>query len=107
MTPVNISPVIWFLTGAAWLSAIILVYLAWGAKVGALTERAVIAVGIAAFGTVYSLAAYNTDYAQIIPAETVKFLVRISVVFLLLLPVWWTILYATGRLGDNGKGGEK
>lgn len=99
------GPLIWVLTITAWVSALILMRLARGSKVGALTERAVIAVGIALFGTAYSLAVVNTELIQILPSETVRDLLRIAVVVLLLLPVYWTILYFTGRLGDNGKGG--
>lgn len=92
---------IWALTIVAWLCAMFLVWIARGARVGALSERAVVAVGIAAFGTLYSLAVYNTEFGRILDNEIVRNAVRVGVSLLLLLPVVWVVLYLTGRLGGG------
>lgn len=97
---------IWILTILAWIGALFLVRKSIEANIGALTERGIVAVGIAVFGTVYSLAVYNTDVAQLLSNEVVKFYVRLGVVLLLFLPIVWACLYLTGHLGDDGNGGE-
>jgi hypothetical protein len=99
-----LTGVIWVLTAIAWLSAVILLALARRSHVGALTERALIAVAIALFGTVYSIVIYDSSVTDILPFEAARVLLRAVVVLLLLLPVYWTVLYFTGRLGDGGKG---
>jgi len=96
---------IWTLTVLAWLSAAVLVRAARGAQIGALTERAIVAVGLAVFGTAYSLAVYNTEIARLLPDDVVMLCLRLFVIAVLLLPCYWTLLYLSGRLGDNGDGG--
>lgn len=96
---------IWALTLAAWPAAIILVRAAYGAHIGALTERAIVAVGLALFGTAYSFVVVNAELAPILDTRALVILVRVGVVGLLLLPLIWTGFYWLGRLGDNGDGG--
>lgn len=75
--------------------------------IGALIERAVIAVLIAFFALVYSLVAYDTELGrQIFSTEEARFLVRGAAVLLFAVPTVWVMLYLTGRLGDDGKGGS-
>jgi hypothetical protein len=94
---------IWGLTASAWMSAVILVRAAFVCpRVGALTERAVVAVVLAIFGSVYSLAVLNSEWAHLVDGGDVVSLLRIAVVVLLLLPVWWSFMYLTNRLGPGG-----
>ena len=67
----------------------------------ALTERASVAVGLAIFGTVYSLAVVNTEYVRMFDSSDVVNVVRAAVVVVLLLPAWWSFLYLTDRLGGG------
>jgi hypothetical protein len=93
---------IWALTISAWMGAVILVRAAFTKpRVVALTERATVAVGLAIFGTVYSLAVWNTEYARVFDASDVVNIVRAAVVVVLLLPAWWSFLYLTNRLGGG------
>jgi hypothetical protein len=106
VTAEELSVGIWILTVLAWACAVFLVWKAWGARIGALTERAIVAIGLSIFGTIYSAAVYNTDIAQWLDNAVVKFWVRLGVVALLFLPIIWAALYLTGHLGDDGHGGE-
>lgn len=90
------------LTIVAWTCAVVLVRAAWGADIGALTERAIVAVGIAGFGTVYSLVVTNTELGQPVAHDFTVFAVRLCVIGLLLIPPVWLFLYARRRLGGNG-----
>lgn len=95
--------VIGLLAGVAWISAAILAHAAWRRpRIGALTERAVIAVVFAILGTFYFLVTVNTTtgYA-LLPLEAARFVVRLLVVVVLLIPAWWTFLYLSGRLGGD------
>lgn len=104
MTSEALAYVIWSLSAVAWVCAAFLVHKAWDSGIGALNERAVIAIGIAGFGTVCSIVTYNTDVTMLFTAESVRFWFRFAVVLLLLLPVVWAVLYMTGSLGDDGRG---
>jgi len=100
-----IGAAIWGLAVFAWVSVLILVRAARREHIGALTERAVVAVVIAIFGTVYSGVVANAEVARLFDTQSMVVLVRFGVIVLLLLPIYWTLLYLTGRLGDDGKGG--
>ena len=96
---------IWLLTVFAWISALVLIRAARDAHIGALTERAIVATVLAVFGSVYSLVVLNAEVINALGFDTAVTVVRLMVVVLLLLGPYWTFLYLTGRLGDNGKGG--
>ena len=90
----------------AWMSTIVLV---WAARkrprIGALTERAIIAVVIAVFLTAISIIVYNTESDQALFAvEVARIFFRVSVLMLGLIPVYWFLLWLTGRLGESGHG---
>lgn len=79
--------------------------LVWAARqpprIGALTERAVIAVIIAVFISSIALLVYNTETGRtIIDQEAARIVFRVSVLLLGLVPVSWVILWLTGRLGE-------
>lgn len=90
----------------AWMSAAILIIAARRRpNIGALTERAVVAVGIASFGTIYSVVVVNSEVVRLFDLGVAVVVVRLAVVGLLCLPAFWSFAYITGRLGDDGKGG--
>lgn len=92
--------IIVMLTVVAVASAIVLVRAAIAKpRIGALSERALIAVVIAAFGLIYSTVAINTELGQsLFATDVARVGVRITVIVLLGIPAWWTFLYLTGRL---------
>ena len=88
----------------AWVCAIILAVAASRRpRVGALVERAIIATGLAIFGTIYGIVAIHTDLnLGILDSEAAKTIIRIGVVVLVgALPSLWVYLWATGRLGPS------
>lgn len=90
----------------AWVSAVVLIVAARKRpNIGALTERAVVAVGIALFGTLYSAVVLNNEVVRLFDSGSAVIVVRLAVVGLLCLPAFWSFAYITGRLGDDGKGG--
>lgn len=91
------------LTVVAWLSAYVLVRAAMPRpRIGALTERAAIAVLIAVFGTVSTFLVFNTESGRaILPSEAARVLFRLCLLFLLGVPAYWTWLYRSGRLGGG------
>jgi len=97
----TLPAVILILTIAAWVSAAVLMNAARGAHIGALTERAVAAVMIAAFGTFYSLTIYNNEVLGVVSREDINALRRLAVVVLLAVPVYWLVLYLTRCLGER------
>ena len=92
--------IIVLLTVIAIASAVVLVRAAVAKpRIGALTERAGIAVVIALFGIVYSAVAVNTEMGHaMFASEAARLGVRATVIVLLGIPAWWTFLYLTGRL---------
>lgn len=71
-------------------------------RIGALTERAVIAADITAMvvsGTVLTINRV-TGYS-LFPVEVARVLFLASLVLLEFVPVVWTVLLFTGRLGDG------
>ena len=95
--------IIAILAAIATFSALILVRAAFiKPRIGALTERAVIAVIIAILGVVYAAVALDTEAGRVIFSQDwARFAVRFVVVLLLAIPTWWTFLYLTGRLGGR------
>ena len=69
-------------------------------RVGALMERATAAVVIAAFGVVYTIVAFDTELG-LLDLDGARLAVRLGVVALLCVPVWWTALYLAGKLGSD------
>ena len=95
---------IWALSAYAWFSAVVLVRAACceHPRIGALSERALVAVIIATFGTVYSVVIFNAEIlGYIVDIDTMRVVRRLAVMMLLLVPVWWSWMFATGRLGGN------
>lgn len=85
------------LTIGAWASAVILVRAAWEIHVGALLERAIVAVVIALAGTLYSIVLFNGNLT-VLDHTSITALVRIAIGMILIVPLFWTWLYLTGRL---------
>jgi len=84
----------------AWVSASILVRAARiRPHIAVLTERAIVAVGIAVFGTIYAIVVINGEFRLALDVEASIVAVRLGVVILLSLPAYWSWAYATGRLG--------
>jgi hypothetical protein len=96
----------WLIAAGAlisWLSAIGLVIAARSAqpRVTALTERAVVAVVISVFLTMYAFFAYNTQLGfALLPAGDALWLLRVGVLGLSFIGPAWLLLWATGRLVD-------
>lgn len=91
------------LTVVAIISAAVLIHAAAiRPPIGALTERAAMAVLIAVFGMFYSVVVINTEIGMaLFSLETGRLIGRLVVVALLLLPAYWTALYLTGNLGGR------
>lgn len=91
------------LTIVSWLSAYVLVRAAWQKpRIGALNERAAIAVLIALFGTVSTILVFNTEADHLLlDAEWARVLFRLCLLALLGIPAYWTWLYRSGRLGSG------
>jgi hypothetical protein len=84
----------------AWVSASILVRAARiRPHIAVLTERAIVAVGIAVFGTIYAIVVINAEMGLWLDIDASVVAVRLGVVVLLSLPAYWSWAYATGRLG--------
>lgn len=97
-----LPPVIWALGLYAWLSAAVLVRAAYRhPRIGALSERAVVALAIALFGTAYGAVVFNAEVVRVFDTQTAMVVVRVGVVMLLCLPAWWSWMYVTGRLGGD------
>jgi hypothetical protein len=90
------------LTLVSAVSAVILVLAAIRPpRIGALVERAVIALDIVFVGVVYSLVAWDTDLGRVVlSTEIARVAVRFAVVTLLALPAIWTAMLITGNLGE-------
>lgn len=87
----------------AWVSTAILW---WAARrpprIGALTERTVIAFVIAVFLTSIAVIVYNSESERFLfPTEVARIVFRVSVLIIGLVPVSWVILWASGRLGGK------
>lgn len=101
-----LAALIYALVPFAWLSTAVLVWAARnGPHIGALTERALIAVVIALFLTSIAVIVVNTETDQsLFAVEVARTVFRLSVIGLGFVPVIWTLLWFTGRLGASGRG---
>lgn len=106
MTAQQLTPLLFLLTGLAWTSTLILAYFASRKpRIGALTERTVIAVIISVIGTISCLLVLNTDQGRpYFDRDTASLLFRSAMLLLLLVPTGWLVLFFAGRLGRSGKG---
>jgi hypothetical protein len=88
---------------SSWFSTALLLRAAWlRPRIGALTERAAIAVILAIFWTVCVVLVLNTDSGHaLIPLDVALVVFRICLLILLLIPTYWLWLYLSNRLGDR------
>lgn len=88
---------------ASWCSTALLVRAAiQSPRIGALTERAAIAVILSVFGSVCVILVLNTDSGQaLFPLEVARIVFRVCLLALLFIPVYWLGLYLTNRLGGG------
>ena len=87
------------LTFVSWISTAILVrHARRRPRIGALGERALLAVLISVVGTlsVLVLMVANTEIA-----EPTRVALRLALLALLAVPSYWTFLYYAGRLGER------
>lgn len=97
----SLTPLLFVLTALAWVSFLALAQAAWiRPRIGALTERAVIALIIALLGSVSSLIVANNDHGHpLFDAATASLLFRMSILAVLFVPAVWLALWIAGRLG--------
>lgn len=103
--PEDLTWLVFALTVTAWVSAAVLGRAALRPPhIGALTERAVIAVVIALLGTISCIIVLNTDLGRPwFPVAISSALFRLSVLGVLAVPLTWLILWYLGRLGPHGE----
>lgn len=103
MNAAALTPVLWLLTGFAWLSFLVLSRAAFhGVRIGALTERAFIAFVLAMLGTVGSVLRYNTDSGfSLMPMQAATVVFAVTILFVLLIPTAWLVMWLLGRLGED------
>jgi hypothetical protein len=103
--PSALTPVAFILTGAAWLSFLVLGRAATRRpRIGALTERAFIALVVASLGTVSCLIVLNTDNGHaFFTTEVASLLFRLAIIAVLAVPALWLVLWLTGRLGQTDR----
>jgi len=91
------------LTITSWASTFLLVRAArQPPRIGALVERAIIAVVLSAFGTVCVVIVFNTDAGwEWFTNDAARALFRLSLFAFLLIPCVWLGLYLTDRLGER------
>lgn len=99
----DLTPLVFALTACAWASFVVLGRAALvPPRIGALTERAFIALIIAALGSVSLVIAANTDGGRPwFDAATASLLFRLSILGVLAVPAAWLALWLTGRLGQG------
>jgi hypothetical protein len=88
---------------ASWGSTFLLARAAyWHPRIGALTERAIIAFVLSVFGSASVVLVWNTESGQaLFPVEIARTISRLDLFVLLLIPIAWLVLYATNRLGGG------
>lgn len=103
MNAAALTPLLWILTGLAWVSFLVLSRAAFrGARIGPLTERTFIALILAGLGTVASLLRYNTDSGySLFTREVATLSFAVAMLLVLLLPSAWLVMWFTGRLGPS------
>lgn len=104
--PRDLTALLFALTILAWISFVVLGRAARRPpRIGALTERTIIAAVIAALGTVSCLIVVNTDAGRpLFDANTASLLFRFVILAVLTVPTVWLALWLTGRLGPGGNG---
>jgi hypothetical protein len=91
------------LTPFSWLSAVIL----WRAarqrpRIGVLTERAVIAVAIGIMVTTGGILTFNRNADHsLFGVEAARIIFSLAVVAIGIVPVYWTVIWFLGRLGEG------
>lgn len=88
----------------SWVSAVILIRAArQRPRIGALTERAVIAVAIAIMVTAGGVITVNrnADHA-FFPIEAARVVFSLAVIVVGAVPLGWTYLWFAGKLGQDG-----
>ena len=103
MTAATLTPILFLLTVGAWSSFFVLGRAALRPpRIGALTERAFIALVIAVLGTVSSALRYNTDSGfTIVPQPVAALIFACTMLVVLAIPTVWLALWLLGRLGSN------
>ena len=89
----------------SWISAVILVRAArHKPRIGALTERAAIAIAIAVMVTAGGLLTINrtADHA-FFPVDAARVVFSIAIIVVGAVPLAWTWLWVTGGLGEDGQ----
>lgn len=88
---------------ASWGSTFLLARAAYRhPRIGALTERAIIAFVLSVFGSAAVLIVWNTESGlAFFPIEIARTISRFDLFVLLLIPIAWLVLYATNRLGGG------
>lgn len=96
-----LTGLVFVLVPVTWLSTGLLVMFAWQKpRIGALTERAMIAIVISLLITASAILVLNTLSGQaLFPAETARLIFRASLLGVGLVPAAWLVMYATNRLG--------
>lgn len=103
--PSDLTPLLFALTILSWVSFAVLGRAALQRpRIGALSERTLIAAIIAMLGTVACLIVANTDAGRpLFDAATSSLLFRLSILAVLAVPAAWLGLWLTGRLGSAVK----
>lgn len=103
MTLAILAVVIFVMVPFAWISFLVLAHAARGPRrIGALTERAVIAFAIAIMVTTGALLTYNRSAdSPVLTVDAARILFSLSLIVIGAVPVGWTVLWLTGRLGDG------
>lgn len=71
-------------------------------RIGALTERAVIAVILAIIGAISVVIVWNTESGfALFPTEVARTLFRVGLFVMFAIPLYWLWLFVTNRLGDG------
>lgn len=102
MSAAILTPFLIAFSGLAWLSFIVLARAAIRKpRIGALTERAVLAFLLAVLGTVSSFLAANRDTGHALFTTIVAgWIFGVTVIVVVAVPTFWLLLWALGRLGE-------
>lgn len=101
ITAATLTPILWILTGIAFLSFVVLGRAALRPpRIGSLTERTLIAFVIFALGLVGSVLRYNTDTGfSLMPQQVAALIFALTVLVILLIPPAWLFRWYQGKLG--------
>lgn len=85
---------------ASWASTVLLARAAWiKPRIGALTERALIGVMLSSTGTIGLLLRFNAEAGfPLFAIDIARVIFVLSLLWLLVVPTAWLVLYITGRL---------